>query len=456
MKKNTFPHVILIALVSLLYALTATGQTYTLSEALNTARLNNTELQKRRLDVESMRELKAELFTKYFPQVEASANYFYRDRGLLEGTDMLDVILALLDSEFEDMPNNAQILKHGTFGGISVVQPIYAGGRITTSNRLAELGIEAQKEVAAIKQDELEQEVEKYFWQLVQLYEADHSLMTMDTLVSRASHDAELALRAGLVTANDKMQVDIYASQLESTRLQLSNGMLLCRDYLAYLIGVERVDSVLYNDIYQVKAPLSYYADPNASLLSRHESQLLDMQVRVFQLSRKYKLGEYLPTIGVGINFNYHYIFADRDNGVYHRDIDKKNFGWMALARVSRPISAWWGGKHALRRSDLAIHRAEMDRYDKRRLMSVQIQQRWNTLNEKYKQIALAHQQLTQASENQRQQSSAYRSGSITMTERLQADALYEKSRTNYIDACIKYRIALTEYLHATGRSIDN
>lgn len=38
------------------------------------------------------------------------------------------------------------------------------------------------------------------------------------------------------------------------------------------------------------------------------------------------------------------------------------------------------------------------------------------------------------------------------MTDRLQADALYEKSRTGYIDACVKYRIAITEYMNATGR----
>ena len=38
------------------------------------------------------------------------------------------------------------------------------------------------------------------------------------------------------------------------------------------------------------------------------------------------------------------------------------------------------------------------------------------------------------------------------MTNRLQADALYEQSRNNHINACVKYRLAIAEYMHATGR----
>lgn len=85
-------------------------------------------------------------------------------------------------------------------------------------------------------------------------------------------------------------------------------------------------------------------------------------------------------------------------------------------------------------------------------VMEVQISMKWNSLNEKYKQIDVARQQLRQATQNQKQQAVAYRSGAITMTDRLQADALYEQSRNNYIDACVKYRLAIAEYLHATGR----
>lgn len=145
-------------------------------------------------------------------------------------------------------------------------------------------------------------------------------------------------------------------------------------------------------------------------------------------------------------------MFAKRDGGLYNSFFDPHTTGWGAAANVSIPLSAWWGGKHALKRSEISIRKAETDYNDKKRLMEVQISMKWNSLNEKYKQIEVANKQLQQAKQNQKQQASAYRSGAITMTDRLQADALYEKSRTSYIDACIKYMLAITDYMNATGR----
>lgn len=124
----------------------------------------------------------------------------------------------------------------------------------------------------------------------------------------------------------------------------------------------------------------------------------------------------------------------------------------MVAAHVSIPISGWWGGKHALRRADIGIEKAQIDVDDKRKLMLIQISQKWKVLNEKYKQVDIALRQLQQSEQNQKQQASAYRSGVITMTDCLQSDALYQESRTQYIDACIKYKLAITDYLHATGR----
>ena len=73
------------------------------------------------------------------------------------------------------------------------------------------------------------------------------------------------------------------------------------------------------------------------------------------------------------------------------------------------------------------IQKAQLERDDRQRLMEVQMSMKWNTLNEKYKQIDVARPQLRQATQNQQQQAVAYRSGVITMTSCLQADALYEQ-----------------------------
>ncbi len=425
---------------------------FTLPEAVASACRSNNDLQKKRLDVQSMRQQKKELFTKYFPTVGMSATAFTREKGLFQGTDALDAIFTMMSEDDTFEAENVQILKQGYVGGLRMMMPLYTGGRLTSANRLADIGVKAYDEMASLKEEEITEEVERYFWQLVQLYEAERSLLTMDTLVDRARHDAALALKAGLVTPNDEMQVQLYGTELESTRLQVQNGKNLCREYLAYLLGVEAVDSLLWDDIYAVKEPSVYYADPEASLLDRHELNLLRFNLEAAQQKRKFYRGELLPTVGTIFALSYHYLYAKREEGLYNSVLDRNKVTWILAANVSIPLTAWWGGSHTLARHNIAVRQARMDYDDKQKLMRVQISQKWNTLNEKYKQVDLARRQLEQAEQNRRQHASAYRSGSATMTDRLHADALYEKSRTNYIDACVKYRLAITEYLHATGR----
>ncbi len=429
----------------------------TLQEALESACRNNADLQKKRLNTEAMTQLKKELYTKYFPSVSASATAFMRNRGFAEGSELLDLVFLTLAAA-NDIDNtggigDVQILKYGVLGSLKAVQPIYTGGRLTSANRLAKLGVEATRELTALKEEELKQEVEKYFWQLVQLYEAERSLLTMDSLVEKARHDASLALKAGLVTANDKMEVDLHASDLDRVRLQVDNGKKLCREYLAYLVGTDRVDSVVWDDIYTVEDPSKYLTDPTAALHNRHETKLLQMKMDAEKLKKKFALGTLLPSVGAAFSLDYHNFSARRDGGLYHNIFDKRPWSWLLAAVISVPISDWWGGKYKLRRSDIAIRQSEIDYDDKQKLMRVQMSQKWNTLTEKYQQIDVARKQLLQAEQNQKQHASAYRSGSSTMTDRLHADALYEKARTNYIDACIKYRLAITDYLHATGRN---
>lgn len=436
-------------------ATTSAQRVITLQEAVESACRNNADLQKKRLDTESIKELKKELFTKYFPEVSASATGYWRNKGFAEGSDVLNtaftLFAALKGADTENI--NAKILSYGVFGGVKAVLPIYTGGRLTSANKLAELGVKANSELEAIKENEITQEVAKYFWQLVQLYEAERMLKTMDSLVDRARQDASLALKAGLVTTNDKMEVDLYASDLESSHLQLDNGKKLCREYLAYLTGVNDLDSVTWSDIYSVKEPAAYLTDPEAAITNRHETKLLQMKKDAAVLQKKFTRGSLLPTVGAMFSFSYHYLSAKNDAGVFHDYFDTNPTTWWLGANVSIPISEWWGGKHKLRRSSIAIRQAEVDYNDKQKLMKVEMSQKWNTLTEKYKQIDVAQRHLAQAEQNRKQHASSYRSGASTMTDRLHADALYEKARTSYIDACINYRLAITEYMRATGKN---
>jgi len=446
MKSHAFCLLVFWSLCQLCFS---QAKVYSLDELLHRAHERNYQIQKDQLDVQSDEELKKSLFTQYFPHISLGGTYLETANGI-ECSELVSVLMRAM-METEDT-KNARILKRGVLAGISATQPIYMGGLISSANRLADVKTQVTIGQSKMHETEVEQEVEKYYWLLVQCYESKAVLCTMDSLIDYATHDANLALKAGLITQNDVLQIDIYRNQLTSVRLTLDNGIDLSRTYLAHLVGEDRIDSVRWNNIFDVREPGELLVDHTTALELRNETSLLDLQVEAYKLQKRVSLGMNLPKAFATFNYGYHHFYAENDGGFWDKYVGNGSIGWTLMAHVNVPISAWWGGSHSLRRANLQIHKAELDRAEKRSLMSLQMDLKWKELQRAHTQVSVARAQYMQATENERQQSVAYRSGVITMFDRLQAEALLERSFTDYVAACVKYQIAINEYRHVTAR----
>lgn len=66
--------------------------------------------------------------------------------------------------------------------------------------------------------------------------------------------------------------------------------------------------------------------------------------------------------------------------------------------------------------------------------------------------VALAESAVRESEENLRMQTSHYKSGITSLSELLDAQGLYQKSRNRYSDACIDYMRKVSQYLQDTGR----
>ena len=134
----------------------------------------------------------------------------------------------------------------------------------------------------------------------------------------------------------------------------------------------------------------------------------------------------------------------------YQRMDCNGNFNGLVFATVSVPISAWWGGKHSIRKAKIQQQQAENDRQDAYEKLSVDIQSAWNNLNEAYAQIEIARASLASAEENLRMQRIFHRAGTTTLTDLLDAVTLFTQSSCGLIDACATYQIRIAEYQRKT------
>ena len=401
-------------------------QAYSLAQCKKLALENNARMKNARLEVSSARQTKEEAFTNFFPSLSASALGYNANQPLVE-------------ANLGGMP--LALLKNGIVGDITVTQPLFAGGQIVNGNKLAQLGVE----VSRFKQEQSEKEVllttEVYYWQIISLNEKLKTLAIVEQLVNSLYKDVDAAVKAGVKNRNDLLQVQLRKNSVASDRLQLENGLKLSRMLLGQYVGLKAdslsIESVSFDE---PASPEKLRTDHSAALLTTPEYQLLAKNVEANRLQQKITVGKYLPTVGIGASY------------MYDDLMDKDNTTAMVFAKVSVPISDWWGGSHAIKKQKFQTMMAQNEQRNNSDLLLIQMQKLWNDVEESYKQVKLAEESVVTATENVRLNINYYQAGTTTLSDLLDSQLLLQQSRNQHTDAYTQYLIKQTQYLQATGR----
>ena len=110
----------------------------TLEECKDMALKYNADIQTGKIDVEAARQTRKEAFTKYFPQISAGATTYKADDDLVKANipDLTQMGLPIQAME-------VGMLEKGNLVTVSALQPVFAGGQIVNSNKLAKTALDA-------------------------------------------------------------------------------------------------------------------------------------------------------------------------------------------------------------------------------------------------------------------------------------------------------------------------
>ena len=400
----------------------------TLEECSQLALENNARMKNARLDVKGAEEVRKEAFTKYFPSISATGGAFTSDNGMAE--------LALVPGLLE-----MTMAKNGVMGGVTAVQPVFAGGQILNNNKLAALAVEVSRYQMKQSENEVLLTVEQYYWLHVSLQEKRKTVSLLETLIDNLHKDVEASVRAGVANRNELLQVQLKKNSIASDRLKVDNNLRLSKMLLSQYIGLPEDDFTVQATLQEpLPSPETYRIDLMSALPTTVAYKLLDKNVEASRLQYKLKVGQNLPSVGIGAGYMYHNIL-DTDH----------SFG-MIFATVSVPLTDWWGGSHAIRKQKLQLKAAEYTRQDTNEKLLLQMQKLWNELEEAYKQAKISEESVKTAEENVRLSTDYYQVGTETLSDLLNAQSLLQQSRDQYTDDYTNYLIKRTEYLQATGR----
>lgn len=380
-------------------------------------------------NVQASEELRKEAFTKYFPTVQASGFAFASNKHVLD-LDLFNLV-------------TLQMIKRGISANITAIQPVFAGGRIVNSNRLAEVGVEASGLEHENAVDNVNLTTERYYWQLVTLKSKKQTLEKVIALVDTLEYQVEVALKAGVTTRNELLKVQLRQNDLKSTMVDLDNGISLSKLLLAQYIGMEGKEFDIADAEISTEVPpypQDIYVDPNVALNSTVDYRLLQKKVSAAELQEKLAVGENLPTVGVGA-------------GYFYDDIINEKHGFGAVfVSVSVPITSWWGGSHAIKRRKIETANARREMDDLSQMLCINMVNSWDDLTSAHRKMTIAKESIEQSAENLRMNNNFFLAGVSNVTDLLDAQTLYRQSLDQYTEAYGAYCVALATYLEATGQ----
>lgn len=433
---KTVKHILMI--YALLTVIQAAGQTISLDrdECRNMA-LSHSESLKKAKNGLSQAELDRKIArTAYLPKFDVSASAIY----MLPDMDMM----------------GAKMQTHGAYlAGIQLVQPIYAGGKITAGRKLSDLGRNAAQEQLEISRMDVINDADDAYWTYIAVRDKVRLMQTyldmMDTLYAQT----ETAVDAGMAMGNDLLRITSKRSELLYQKKKAENGAELCRQALCNIIGVDFNTDIEPMDTLPECLPPT---DMSYNITERPEYRLLQQNVDVARQQANMVKGDFLPTVGLSIGYSYYGNIkmkgmADIGGGNYYPyTLEYRDGVALGVLSVSIPLFHWGEGIKKVKKAKISVDNAVLDLNRNSNLLDLEVRQAATNLHDGWNLISSARQALDLADENLRVMRNRFNESMVPLTDLLDAQTQWQHARSNMIEAATQYQIYQTAWLRATGR----
>ena len=385
-------------------------------------------------------------FAQYLPKVDGSLTLVH--------TKNID----LLDQDFLGL----SLQTRGTYlAGISLTQPLYAGGQITSANRLARIGQTVSEEELRKVRMQVIADVDNAYYTLIAVHSKVQMLEAYALQMQELYHQVELATSVQMATENDLLRIATKQNEINYQLQKARNGEQLCGWALANVIGADLEQTIIPTDTIfdsQFSIQNSQFSGLSEDFSSRPDLLLLQQQVKASEVLVKKARSNYLPTVALVGRYS-HYDNLKLKGGMTLPGIDSQDINHtisggspMALLSVSLPIFHWGAELKKVKKAKLDLSDTMLQLQQNERGMRVEVHKAVQNIIDSQRMVETATVGRQQADENLRVMRQKYDNQLCTMTDLLDAQSQWSQARSNLIEAQTQQKIYETEYLRVTGR----
>ena len=427
---------IIISILTLLFSLPCAALELSLSTCREMALLNDEDIKiaKNRMQQSSLDRGIAR--TAYFPKFDINGGAFYLTPDAHMGSAM-------------------DIQMRGVYlAGISLTQPIYAGGKIVTANKLAKVGEQVMTDQFEATRMDILAEAEKTYWMYVAVLSKIDMIKAYMTQLDSIYNYTLSAYEVGLTTRLNVDRVESRRSELQYRKRQAESGADLCRLALCRIIGVDENEPIVPVE------SLNNFQNPDkvfSGIENRPELKMAQKNIDVKKLEVKMALSDFLPVVGLSLGWN---AFGNlkmisytplEDGSLYPFKQSTDYRGFVGALSVSIPLFHWGEGYRKVKKAKVEVENATLSLEKNRKLMELQARQTYSNYIDGYELISSASKAFYEAESNLQAITEQYQVGLMTLTDLLEAQAQWHTSYSNLIEAKTQYKINEVEYLRSVG-----
>ena len=333
-------------------------------------------------------------------------------------------------------------------GGIRVEQPLYMGGKIRAAYRMSVLGKEMAEMNEALTATEVILKTDKAYALAVKAQEMKKVADKYNAVLRELLSNVESAYKHGLKPQNDVLKVQVKLNESELSIRKAENALRLATMNLCHLIGKPLVSDIRISGDYPA---VEKGMDVQVSDISaRPEYAILDKQVEIAGQQVRLNRSELLPKVGIMGSYDYVHGFELNDQML----MDKGSFS--VLLNVSIPLFHFGERSNKVRAAKAKLMQSRLEQENMNEQMMLELTQAANNLDEARLESELSDRSLLQAEENMKVSKSQYEVGLETLSDYLEAQALWQQAYETQVDAHFQLYLNYVGYLKAAGALSDS
>ncbi len=327
--------------------------------------------------------------------------------------------------------------------GVSVEQPIYMGGKIISAYKMSKLGREMARFNEALTANEVIVATDEAYALLIKAREMKKVAESYHAVLQELMKNVESAHKHGLKAQNDILKVQVKLNESELGMRKAENAVRLASMNLCHFIGMPLTSDIVVSE--ELPAVSSQLKTQTADITLRPEYSLLSKKVQIAQQQVKLSRSAMLPQIGVRGSYDYMNGLKINDRKLFD------NGGFTVLLNVSIPIFHFGERVNKVKAAKMKLEQARMEQENLNEKMLLELTLAANNLDEAKLEAEIMDRSFSQAEENMRISKGQYEAGLETLSDHLEAQALWQQAYATKVDACFQLYITYIKYLKAAG-----